>query len=81
MTHYAHIEIYQCSLYIIGESMSDSQNSLDLQNICHLTTKKLKVTAIQNVLLKVKLKNRKEKCVNGLMMIKVCIFVKILLMI
>ena len=43
--------------------------------------KKLKVISIQNIILKIKLQNIKEKYTNGLMIIKVHIFVKMLIII
>ena len=62
--------------------MSDLQKKIiDFSNLCHLATKKLKVIAVQNILLKIKFKNTKEQCVNGLIIIKVCIMVRILLII
>ena len=42
-------------------SISDLQKNLDLQNLFNLAKKKLNVTAIQNILLKVKLEDIKEK--------------------
>ena len=67
--------------YVIWVKMYDLQENLDLQNLCHLASKKLKVTAVQSILLKAKSKNTKEKWTNGLMIIKVCIFERILLII
>ena len=63
----------------IGVRIIDLQKSLDLQHLCHLAKRKLKVIAIENIILKIKLQNIKEKCTNGLMMIKVLTFVKILI--
>ena len=42
-------------------SISDLQKNLDLQNLFNLAKKKLNVTAIQNILLKIKLEDIKEK--------------------
>ena len=49
-------------VYVIWASMSDLKKSWDLQNSCHLAKKKkkLKVIAIQNILLNIKLENKKE---------------------
>ena len=48
-------------VYVICASMSDLQKGLDLQNLYHLATTKLKAIAIQNILLKLKWENVKEK--------------------
>ena len=47
--------------YVIWVSMIDLQKLLDLQNLSYSAIKKFKVIAIQNILLKIKLKNVKEK--------------------
>ena len=47
--------------YVIWVKMSDLQENVYLQNLCHLASKKLKVTAVQKIQLKIKSKNKKEK--------------------
>ena len=46
--------------YAIWVKMYDLQENLDLQNLCHLASKKLKVTAVQSILLKAKSKTQKK---------------------
>ena len=77
------IRVYKKSTdknYVILVKMIDLQKRLYHQNLCHLATKKIKVSAVQNTLLNSKSKNTKAKQINGIViMLKVSTFVKILL--
>ena len=53
--------VHTDGVYVTWVSMTDLQKSLDFQNLCHLATTKIKVTAKQNIVIKIKLENIKEK--------------------
>ena len=67
--------------YVIWVKISDLQENLDLLNLCHLAWKKIKSYCGTKHSTKDQVKNTKEKWVNGLMIIKVCILMRILLII
>ena len=65
--------------YVIRIKMIYLQKRLIHGNLCHVAMKKVISYCKQNILLKKKSKNTKEKRINGLMIMKVCMIVKILI--
>ena len=65
--------------YVIWVKLIDLQKPLFRWNLCYAAMKKIKSYCKKNILLKNKSKNTKEKYINGSVIIKVCMFAKILL--
>ena len=74
-------KIYWWSLYYMCKDNWFTKKSRSSKFMSFSNNKKLKVISIQNIILKIKLQNIKEKYTNGLMIIKVHIFVKMLIII